>query len=427
MKSGLVIPSKARGLGGCGDRRRILAAVVATLAFGTATSVEAQSSVDWPSYRGPQGTGVATATGLLKAWPEGGPKVLWRVRLGSGYSGVSVAAGRLYTLFGDGTNELALALDAATGKELWRARIDDERPDGMGSGPRSTPTVDGELVFVLGARGKLEALESATGKSRWRVDLVAAHGARVPQWGVSTSPVVEGDLLLINAGGANGKSLLGLDKKTGKVVWASESDVAGYSVPLVVDLAGARQAIFFAGTSLISVSPKDGKTFWSVPWETSYDVNAAMPVAIEPDKIFISSSYDKGAQLLRVTSQGGRPAAESVWKSKIMKNHFNSSVYYGGYLYGFDDATLKCVEPSTATERWKQRGFGKGSLLIADGHLWVLSDKGELALIEATPSEYREKARAKVLDGKTWTVPTLAGKRLYLRTESELIALDVAG
>jgi outer membrane protein assembly factor BamB len=382
---------------------------------------------DWPRYRGPKGDGVSKETGLLKAWPASGPRVLWRAKLGTGYSGMAVVGSRLFTMFGSGGNEYAAAFDATSGKELWRTRTDRDRPDGQGGGPRATPTVDGNLVYVLGAEGALAALDAASGKARWSVDLVAQHGARVPDWGVSTSPVVEGNLLLVNAGGSNGRSLLGLDKATGKLVWASESDVPGYSTPLVLDLAGTRQAIFFAGSSLISVAPQTGKKYWSVPWQTSYDVNAAMPVFVPPDKIFISSSYDTGGQLLRVVAKGGGPAAETVWRNRVMKNHFNTSVYVAGHLYGFDDATLKCIEPQSAAECWKQRGFGKGSLLVADGHLWVLSDDGELALVEVAPGGYREKARARVLQGKTWTMPTLAGKRLYVRSESELVALDVAG
>jgi outer membrane protein assembly factor BamB len=387
----------------------------------------AGAALDWPRYRGPKGDGISKETGLLKTWPASGPRVLWRARLGSGYSGMAVSGGRLFTLFGTGGSEFAIAFDAATGKELWRARLDSERRDEMGGGPRATPTVDGGLVYALGAEGKLAALEAATGKPRWRVDLVSQHGARVPQWGVSTSPVVEGGMLLVTAGGSNGRSLLALDKLTGKVIWTAESDVAGYSTPLVLDIAGTRQALFFAGTSLISVSPQTGKRFWSVPWETSYDVNAAMPVFVAPDKVFISSSYDTGGQLLRVVSKGGQPAVESIWRNRVMKNHFNSSVYFAGHLYGFDDATLKCIEPVSAEERWKQRGLGKGSLLVADGHLWVLSEHGELVLVEVTPGGYHEKARARVFDAKTWTMPTLANKRLYVRSESELVALDVAG
>lgn len=408
-------------------RKAWLAAGLGLAVFVPAILASATAPSDWPRYRGPRGDGISKETGLLKTWPASGPRVLWRARLGSGYSGMAVSGGRLFTLFGSGGNELAIAFDAATGKELWRARLDAERYDGQGGGPRATPTVDGDLVYVLGAEAKLAAFEAATGKVRWRVDLVAQHGARVPQWGASTSPVVEGGLLLVTAGGGNGRSLLALDKLTGKLVWAAESDIAGYSTPLVLDLAGTRQAIFFAGTSLISVAPQTGKRFWSVPWETSYDVNAAMPVFIAPDRVFISSGYDTGALLLRVVSQGGKPAVETLWRNRVMKNHFNSSVYVAGHLYGFDDATLKCIEPASAEERWKQRGFGKGSLLVADGHLWVLSEHGELALVEVTPGGYHEKARARVFEAKTWTMPTLANKRLYVRSESELVALDVAG
>ncbi len=387
----------------------------------------ATAGADWPRYRGPKGDGISKETGLLKAWPAAGPKVLWRARLGSGYSGMAVAGGRLFTMFGTGGSEYAVAFDAASGKELWRTRLDRDRPDDMGGGPRATPAVDGGLVYVMGAEAKLAALEAASGKVRWQVDLKSQHGARIPDWGASSSPVIEGDVLLVTGGGSNGRALLGLHKTSGKLVWAAESDVAGYSTPLVADLAGTRQALFFAGTSLISVSPQTGKRYWSVPWRTSYDVNAAMPVLVPPDKIFISSSYDTGGQLLRVVNKGGQLAAEPVWKNRVMKNHFNSSVYVAGHLYGFDDATLKCIVPQSAAECWKQRGFGKGSLLVADGHLWVLSDDGVLALVEVAPGAYREKARAQVLQGKTWTMPTLAGKRLYVRSERELVALDVAG
>ena len=397
------------------------------LAVAASAGLEAAASFDWPRYRGPDGDGVSRETGLLREWPASGPKVLWRTQLGTGYSGLAVAGDRLYTLFGAGGDELAAAFDAATGRQLWRRRIGPDRQDGQGGGPRATPTVDGELVYAVGAQGALAALETATGKVRWSIDLVEKYGAQVPQWGVSSSPVVERDLLLVNAGGGGNRSLLGLDKRTGKLVWAAESDSAGYSTPLVLDLAGARQAIFFAGSSLISVAPESGKRYWSVPWQTRYDVNAAMPVFVAPDKIFISSGYDTGAQLLRVSSRAGKPAVEEIWRNRVMKNHFNSSVFVDGHLYGFDDSTLKCVDPATGTECWKQRGFGKGSLLAADGHLWILSERGELVLVELGAAGYREKARARVLDGKTWTMPTLAGKKLFLRSESELVALDVAG
>lgn len=411
------------------NTRTRLSSVAALLAaaIGVAAAAAEGTAKDWPQYRGPQRTGISPETGILKAWPAAGPKALWRVPLGDGYSGIAAAGGRLYTMYGKGDDELAACFDASTGKEIWKTRIDANRRDGQGAGPRSTPTVDGDLVFALGAGGMLRALRTGSGEIAWSKDLKAEFGARVPQWGVSTSPLVEEDLLLVDAGGAEGKSLVALDKKTGAVRWTAYTDKPGYSSPLAVTILGVRQVLSFAGTSLVSVAAGDGKVLWSVPWETSYDVNAAMPVFIPPDRVFISSGYDVGAAVYRVTKDGDRFGAEPVWNSRVMKNHFNSSVHYGGHLYGFDDKTLKCIDAATGEEKWRQSGFAKGSLLVADGHLIVLSEAGLLVLAEATPEAFREKARARIFDGRTWTMPSLAGGRLYLRDQKEMVALDLAG
>jgi outer membrane protein assembly factor BamB len=177
----------------------------------------------------------------------------------------------------------------------------------------------------------------------------------------------------------------------------------------------------------MSVAPADGALLWRVPWRTSYDVNAAMPIFIPPDGVFISSSYDTGGALYRIKGGGAGMQAEEIWRSRVLKNHFNSSVLYQGHLYGFDDATLKCVDARTGEEKWAARGFGKGSLLVADGHLVILGERGQLALAPAVPGGYQEKARTQPLEGKTWTMPTLSNGRLYLRNEAELVALDVKG
>ncbi|HKQ61474.1 MAG TPA: PQQ-binding-like beta-propeller repeat protein [Candidatus Polarisedimenticolaceae bacterium] len=382
-------------------------------------------AVDWPQFRGPNRDGVSTETGLLKSWPETGPKVLWRAALGEGYSGLAVVRGRLYTAVGQGSDELVLCLDAAGGKELWRTRIDAKWLDDQGNGPRSTPTVDGAMVYLLGGRAKLVALGAQDGKQVWAHDLQQEYGATIPQWGVSSSPLVEGELLLVEVGGPHAL-FVAFDKKTGKEAWRSQGGVAGYSAPLAINVGGVRQVLFFSGKKLYAVSPKDGSVYWEVPWETSYDVNAAMPVFIAPDKVFISSGYDKGAALLRIKVAGGKPAVESVWQNRVMKNHFSSSVLVGGYLYGFDDKTLKCIDPQSGEGKWMTRGFGHGSLLYADGHLIVLGDHGQLALVEATPQEYREKAKTTPFQTKTWTMPTLVDGKLYLRDQSELIVLQVA-
>jgi len=384
-------------------------------------------AADWPQFRGPNRDGISPEAAVLKSWPASGPKVLWKVPIGEGYSQVVSAKGRLFTFSGQGSDEIAAALDAATGKQIWRVRIDNKYEDGQGNGPRSTPTVDGDLVYVLSPRGKLAALKTANGQVAWQHDLRAEYGANPPQWGVSTSPLVEGKLLVVNVGGAGNKSIIAFDKKNGKPVWTSQNDAAGYSAPIAITVRGVRQIIVFTADAIVSVSPKNGKLFWRTPWKTDYDVNAATPVFFPPDKLFVSSGYGTGSTLFQIRVADGGATAVEVWKSRGMKNQFSSSVLHDGILYGFDDKTFKAIDAATGNERWKQRGFGHGSLILAGGHLIVLSDDGKLALVEATPEEYRELGSAQVLKGKCWTSPSLADGRLYVRNEEQLIAFDWKG
>jgi len=399
-----------------------LAAAVVVLAAVAAPA----AATDWPQFRGPQGDGISAETGLLEDWPESGPPELWRVPLGEGYSGLSVVDGRVYTLFADKSHELVVALDAASGKELWRHQLDRKYFDGQGNGPRSTPTVDDGMVYVLSALGRLAALDAETGKELWSQDLKESFGARPPRWGISTSPRVVGNLLLLDVGGRDGASLVALRKSTGVVAWTAGNDRAGYSVPLPITVDGRDLVVFFTGTQLVAVSPEDGEELWSLEWKTSYDVNAAAPVFVPPDRLYVSSGYDTGAALLELSAEGGEVSAREVWRSRRMKNQFSSSIYLDGHIYGFDNAILKCLDAATGEEAWKARGFGHGSLTYADGHLYVLSDRGRLALVEATPETYREVASFEPLDGKCWTVPTVAGGRLLLRNEEVLAAYAIA-
>lgn len=394
------------------------------LTLGLCLLAGAALAADWPQFRGPNRDGVSRETGLLKSWPAGGPKVLWKAPAGEGFSHVVVAGGRVFTLYGQGSQEVAVALDAASGKQVWKTAIDRKYTSDMGNGPRSTPTVDAGTVYALSANGKLVALAAANGKKIWEHDLQDEFDARIPGWGASTSPLVEGNLLLVDVGGSGGKSLVAFDKKTGKTIWASQSDKAGYSAPIAITVGGVRQVIFFTGTSVVSVAPATGKAFWRVPWRTDWDVNAAAPIFVAPDKLFISSGYGVGAALFRLKPSG---APEEIWKSRGMKNQFSSSVLHNGTIYGFDDTTFKAIDAATGKDLWRQRGLGHGSLILADGHLAVLSERGKLVLVEATPAAYKEKGSVEILSGKCWTAPTLANGKLYVRNEEQLVSLDWTG
>jgi outer membrane protein assembly factor BamB len=382
---------------------------------------------DWPQFRGPARDGVSAETGLAPSWPEAGPPVVFRVPLGNGFSGVSIAGGRAFTLFSAGRDEVAIALDASTGKELWRRKVDAAFTDSQGSGPRSTPTVHGGRVHALSAQGKLVALDAGTGEVVWQRDLRADFEARLPEWGVSTSPLVEGEHLVVDVGGADGASIVAFDEATGKEAWRSGDDRPGYSSPIAFTAAGVRQIVAFTGTRIASLAPSDGKLLWSATWRTAYEVNAATPVFVPPDRLFVSSGYDHGATLFRlVKGDGGGIVAETVWETRSMKNQFSSSVLHDGHLYGFDDKTLRCIAVDGAETRWRAKGYGHGSLLVADGRLIVLADDGTLALVRATPEAHVAISAFRPLAGKTWAAPSLANGTLYVRDGRELVAFDVS-
>ena len=422
-------------------RKVIVFLVVSVLLCG---SILTATATEWPQWRGPNRDGVSSEVGILKEWAAGGPKMLWKVSLGEGFSGISVSQGRVYTMFSKGNDEFVVSLNATDGGEIWRFRSDDNYHEGQGgNGPRATPTIDGDLLFTISAHGKLYALNAGNGEKVWSHDLQRKFGSKMPRWGFSTSPLVDGELLLVEVGGKGEKSIVAFNKSSGDVIWSSHKDKLGYSSPIAITVKGIRQIICFTGTKLVSVSPTDGTIYWQYPWKTGYDVNAATPVFIPPDKVFISSGYDKGAAVLQmrvfishdddraavaqIKENQGKVRIREVWKNRKMKNQFSSSVLHENYLYGFDNSILKCIEADTGEEQWKTRGFGKGTVLLANGHLIILSDRGKLGLAEATPAGYIEKASAKVLSGLCWTAPTLADGRLYLRNEEEIVCLDMAG
>lgn len=403
-------------------------AVLRTLVPAVLLSVSGASSEagDWPQFRGENRDGISRETGFDTNWTEGEPTLLWTVPLGKGFSGLSVSEGRLFTMFSQGSDEYVGAFDVTNGESLWRYRIDKAYTNSFGDGPRSTPTVRDGVLFAVSARGTLAALDAESGKLIWTRNLVRDVGAVIPEWGISTSPTIDADLLLINAGGSGNHSILALDKTNGELKWSSFYDGAGYSTPILIEVAGRRQAIFLTSSNVVGVDRSTGEVLWSRPWKTQYDVNAAMPIFLAPDKVFVSTGYGTGAAVYRLTGSGGAVDVEEVWRTRGLKNQFSSSVLVDGHLYGFDDSILKSVSASDGAENWRARGFGHGSLFYADGLLVVLSDKGRLALVRADPSGFTELASRQLFQAKAWTVPTLSNGTLFVRNETELMALDVA-
>jgi outer membrane protein assembly factor BamB len=398
-----------------------------------------EGTADWPQWRGPNRDGVSAATALRTDWPPGGPRVLWKQVIGRGFSSVAVVGARLYTTEGEtpptGAGDAAAAhyesvvcRDAHSGAELWRFRYPNEYSERFGSGPRSTPAVDGNRVYAVGPTGIFHCLRADTGERLWRHDLLEEFHGRPMQYGVSFSPLVEGDLVYATPGGPDGNAVVAFDKVSGRVVWKALDDSMGYSSPIAITAAGVRQLLLFTNLALVSLAPTDGTVYWRYPWETVNGFNIATPLAFG-DYVFISSAYGKGCALLEVSKEAdGSPRARRVYEHNRMRNYFASSVRWGDYLYGFDEKDLVCMDIRTGTVAWREKGmrsFGKGSLLAAAGHLIVLGEGGTLWLAEATPAGYHEKASCRVSENKCWTVPVLAGGKLYVRDESRLVCLDM--
>jgi outer membrane protein assembly factor BamB len=402
----------------------------------------------WPQFRGPQRDGRSGERNLADQWPEAGPRLLWRRALDQGFSAVSVADGALYTLAAQGVSrdgvaeedahEYVVALRATDGEELWRTRLDRAFADARGSGSRSSPTLWGERLFVLTAHGTLAALDR-DGRVVWRHDLLAEHGGELPLWGFAASPLVvtEGgrDLVVVGAGGPE-RGVVAYDATSGALAWSAAPGPVGYSSPVEAHLGGHRQVVHLLGDRAVGLSPS-GELLWSYPWPVINNINVATPVILPDDRVFLSTSYDVGSVVLEIgpgADEGQRPAngagslvAREIWSGRVMRNHFQTSVLWRGHLFGFDNANLKCVEAATGEERWRFRGLGKGSLILADDKLFVLGERGRLVLARPSTEGFSEVSSVQVVRDRTWTAPTLAEGRLYIRTEAELLAYDVDG
>jgi outer membrane protein assembly factor BamB len=382
-----------------------------------AAAAAADASLAWPQYRGPNRNGISPEKGLFTNLKDGAQQ-MWKASLGTGFTSIAVANGMVFACGNTADQDTLFAFDAESGAPVWKytypAKLDPNQYEG---GPNATPTVAGSAIYGFSKEGFAYCLEAKTGKELWKKNIAQEVGGERPAWGFSGSPTIEGGALYLNVG----KYGCCLERTTGKVVWKSASDKAGYSTPLPYPAGKPTSLLIFNNAALASIDPASGKMLWEEPWTTSYGVNASDPV-IFGQRIFISTGYDYGCALLDVSS--GKPT--EVWRNKAMRNHFNTGVLIDSCLYGFDDSTLKCIDLETGIQKWEQGGLGKGSLSAAEGKLVVLSDKGELVIADASPAGFKELARTQVLTGKCWTSPAIANHKIYCRNaKGTLVCLTV--
>jgi outer membrane protein assembly factor BamB len=402
----------------------------------------APESAGWPQWRGPHRDGVVGMADLSTDWPKNGPPLLWQKPIGRGYSSFSVKEGRLYSLFRDEGKEVVACWRVEDGEEVWRYSYDCHA-DVDFPGPRSTPALDGDRLYSVGSDGTFLCLDAATGSPHWQKDLLREFHASAPKWGVAFSPLIDGDLVFTMPGGANGNSLAAFHKISGELVWKRFDEPAGYSSPLAVTLAGVRQILFFMGRSLLAVRANDGELCWRCPWETTFDVNAATPLIFAAQKksrssekngreeslhyVFISSGYDRGCALLKITAKkDGGFKAKTVYSGKQMRCHFASPVRRGEYLFGIDDSRLSCLNLRNGKVMWTESGIKKGSLLCVNNYLLVLGEEGQLLLLDAVGEKFAPKTQARPFHGgRCWTMPVIAEGKLFLRNEEQMKCFDV--
>lgn len=409
------------------------------VALGLAVAAFPLSGADWPQWRGPQRDGISRESGLLKEWPKEGPKLLWQAKnIGAGYSTPAVVGERLYLLSNEGLdNEFVQALSAQDGRRLWQTRLGKVgNPNQQPKFPaaRSTPTVDGELLYALGSDGDLACVEVATGKVRWQKSLRSDFGGKPGTWAYSESPLVDGDTVLCTPGGAEA-TLVALNKKTGEVLWKSAlpgGDEAAYASALVVEAAGVKQYVQMLQQGLAGVEAKTGKFLWRYD-KTVSRFKANIPTPVVRDNLIYSAGAGTGGGLVRLKANDNVVEAEQVYFSPKLPAAIGGAVLLGDHLYGTGNQGMQCVEFATGAVKWDHAALGAASLCLAGDRLYLHGENGEVALVEPSPDGYREKGRFTPPDQpkrsqpmeKAWVYPVVANGRLYLRDHHMLWCYDI--
>lgn len=388
---------------------------------------------DWPQFLGPNRTGISQETGLISAWPAEGLPELWRVAGGVGMSGVSVVGDRAVTLVQGDDRQWALCLAVATGKTLWKTELAPEYRNAMGDGPRGAPTIADGVAYVYTGEGVLLALNVSDGKVAWRKALVEELQGTVADYGMACSPLVVGDNVVVTVG-APSATVVAVSRKTGEIAWQAGKEFgAGYSSPAVRRVGGRDQLLVFHGGGAMGLDPASGGLLWSFPFETDFSCNIATPLAVS-NGVLLSAGENHGSVLLDLKPRGKgfepTPRWSSLGNKSTLRNEWQTSILLGDVLFGFDNVGnagpvthLTCVDAQSGERKWQQLRFGKGNLIAADGKLFCSTLTGELVVVAANPAEFQELGRMPVV-GKTRQAPSLAGGRLFLRDDREIVCLD---
>ena len=402
----------------------------------------------WTDFRGPDRDGRYTETPIRTDWPGAGIDPVWSQPIGGGYASFVVAGGLAFTIEQRRDDEVVAAYDVATGIEQWsRAWPGHFRETMGGPGPRATPTWHDGRLYALGAAGRFVCLDAATGAVLWERDILADGGAANLPWAMSGAPLVVDDTVVVLPGGAGGWSVAAYDRLTGEVVWHVLDDVQAYTSPMLATLGGARQIVVVTAERAAGLRPGDGALLWEYPWTVPIVPNMAQPLVVGDARLFLSASYGKGGALIELARPYGRvgsladaqlsrgkllaPAGDrftvtTVWETNRMKNKFSSSVLIDGYIYGLDESILACIDAATGELMWKGGRYGYGQLLAAGDHLVVLTERGDLVLVRATPDGHEEVAGFRAIEGKTWNVPAMAGGRILVRNARQMAAFDLS-
>ncbi len=383
----------------------------------------------WSDFRGPQRDGRYTGA-IRTSWPREGLRQLWKQPIGGGYASFVVADGRAYTIEQRRNQEVAAAYAVDTGREVWTNAWTANFQESMGGdGPRATPTYHEGRVYVLGAEGELRVLDAAKGTVVWRRNILTDNNASNISWGMSASPLIVDDKVIVLAGGDRGRSVVAYNKTTGSPVWNVLNDEASYTSPMLVTLGGIRQILVVTATRVVGLTPDNGTMLWEYPWSTFNGINVSQPIPFlhnERDRIFISAGYGHGAAVFELTpTSDARFQAKTVWENQRMKNKFTSSVLHDGHVYGLDESILASVNVTTGEQNWKGGRYGYGQIVFAADHLIVLTEEGDVVLVRATPARHEEVARFSAIEGKTWNHPVVADGKLLVRNLQEMAAFDL--